>query len=107
MTDVQNNGVYSSGRRAGIRRNSISLFFTNLQNQPSLLLNSEFFGNIVQFLNRFHENMPRPLTMNKIAQIPKVAVTIEHVAENQQCSVCKEEFFFNEEVLQLPCSVSF
>lgn len=61
---------------------------------------------VTQLLNQIDGTGPPPLARNKIAEIPKVEVTAEQVAEKLQCSVCWEDFLLAETVHKLPCLVS-
>lgn len=75
--------------------------------QNWLRQHSDFLNTTIHQVLSGSDDVARPLTKEKIVQIPKMTVTEEHVVENQQCSVCTEDFQLNDEVLQLPCSVSF
>lgn len=61
---------------------------------------------VTQLLNQIDGTGPPPLARDKIAEIPKVEVTPEQVAEKLQCSVCWEDFILAETVQKLPCVVS-
>lgn len=60
---------------------------------------------ITQLLNQMDGTGPPPLTKDKIAEIPKVAVTEEQVNSKLQCSICWEDFQLTETVRRLPCVV--
>lgn len=60
---------------------------------------------VTQLLNQIDGTGPPPLARDKIAEIPKVEVTPEQVAEKLQCSVCWENFILAETVQKLPCLV--
>lgn len=50
---------------------------------------------------------PPPLEKDKIAEIPKVEVTMIQVEkEKLQCSVCWDDFILREIVRKLPCTVN-
>ena len=64
-----------------------------------------------QFKKRIFTNIiilgPPPLEKEKIAEIPKVEVTISQVEkEKLQCSVCWDDFILSEIVRKLPCTVT-
>lgn len=61
---------------------------------------------VTQLLNQMDGTGPPPLTKDKIAEIPKVAVTEEQVNSKLQCSICWEDFQLTETVRRLPCVVS-
>lgn len=60
---------------------------------------------VTQLLNQMDGTGPPPLTKDKIAEIPKVAVTEEQVNSKLQCSICWEDFQLTETVRRLPCVV--
>lgn len=61
---------------------------------------------VTQLLNQMDGTGPPPLTKDKIAEIPKVAVTEEQANSKLQCSICWEDFQLTETVRRLPCVVS-
>ncbi len=60
---------------------------------------------VTQLLNQMDGTGPPPLAKDKIAEIPKVAVTEEQVNSKLQCSICWEDFQLTETVRRLPCVV--
>lgn len=58
---------------------------------------------VTQLLNQMDGTGPPPLTKDKIAEIPKVAVTEEQANSKLQCSICWEDFQLTETVRRLPC----
>ncbi|KAJ6633294.1 E3 ubiquitin-protein ligase Iruka [Pseudolycoriella hygida] len=58
---------------------------------------------VTQLLNQMDGTGPPPLTKDKIAEIPKVAVTEDQVNSKLQCSICWEDFQLTETVRRLPC----
>lgn len=60
---------------------------------------------VTQLLNQMDGTGPPPLAKDKIAEIPKVAVTEEQVNSKLQCSICWEDFQITETVRRLPCVV--
>ncbi|CAO1338829.1 unnamed protein product [Diamesa serratosioi] len=63
---------------------------------------------VTQLLNQMDNAGPPPLEKEKIAEIPKVEVTLHQVEkEKLQCSVCWDDFKLNETVRKLPCTHIF
>ncbi|XP_037040169.1 E3 ubiquitin-protein ligase Iruka [Bradysia coprophila] len=58
---------------------------------------------VTQLLSQMDGTGPPPLTKDKIAEIPKVAVTEEQANSKLQCSICWEDFQITETVRRLPC----
>lgn len=62
---------------------------------------------ITQLLNQLDCTGPPPLTKEKINQIPTTKITQEQVDKVLQCTVCMEDFLYDETVSKLPCSHHF
>lgn len=58
---------------------------------------------ITQLLNQLDCTGPPPLTKEKINKIPNTRITQEQVDKVLQCTVCMEDFLYNETVSKLPC----
>lgn len=67
-----------------------------------------FLGSpLEKIINNICFSGPPPLEKDKIAEIPKVEVTMQQVEkEKLQCSVCWDDFKLNEIVRKLPCTVN-
>lgn len=58
---------------------------------------------VTQLLNQMDSSGPPPLQSDAIQALPLVGVTEEQVQAKLQCSVCWEDFKFDEQVKMLPC----
>ncbi|XP_055635324.1 E3 ubiquitin-protein ligase Iruka-like [Toxorhynchites rutilus septentrionalis] len=59
---------------------------------------------VTQLLNQMDNTGPPPLEKDKIAEIPKVTISLEQVDMKLQCSVCWEDFQIDEVVRKLSCA---
>uniref|UniRef100_A0A8C4RA97 RING-type E3 ubiquitin transferase n=1 Tax=Eptatretus burgeri TaxID=7764 RepID=A0A8C4RA97_EPTBU len=58
---------------------------------------------ITQMLGQMENTGPPPANDSRIAELPPICITKEHVDSHLECSICKEDFVCNEVVKQLPC----
>lgn len=102
---VQDFFINVSGGPTGAQGAGMPMFFVG--NPEDYVFGRDGLDTIVtQLLNQIDGTGPPPLAREKIAEIPKVEVTPEQVAEKLQCSVCWEDFILAETVQKLPCVVS-
>lgn len=59
---------------------------------------------ISQLLANLEDNGPPPAEEDKIAALPTVVATEEHLKSCADCSVCKEDFASDERLVLLPCT---